>query len=737
MARKLYALVAGLLLLAGSARAASTIDALPLASFPFPDPSCQGANLWLAQNGLDVQATATQAGYIFQGALAPACPFTDELWWNTGASPGPALSVDTGAGWAVVGNIDPAGAWVPPVGGGTPVTIAGAGTTDLGAQLASSITISGSATISSFGSSAIVGTAHFLTFSGASVLTYNAASMILPGAANITTAAGDSMIAIYLGSGNWQIASYQAGGGYLLRVNNLSDVASASASRTNLGLGPIAILGIGAGLSSSGGNLLIPASGVTGAMLAGGAVVANLGFTPMNPANNLADLTNTATARFNLGLGPLSSLGIGAGLASSGGNLIIAPGGVVSSMLATSLNLTGVPTAPTASPGTSTTQIATTAFVTGAIAAPVVATLNSTNTASYTVANADDHSTIYFTGSTPNQTITVNALSTYTDPFFSVSACNQNTRRLTISSADAGTRLLYPNRCVTLQPNTSTGGLVYDRPFEPYVVTAGGTGFHIGPAGACNDANDGLVAGSAGAVCTPSIIVSEVYRDIVCTAGGSAIIVPDDGAYTNFNLAMGGVRPPGCSDQVPIVGSSSANVILNCLAGNPCFDIEDGAITTIVGVFFDCTGATGVFSRGTGAIVDLQLVVSGPCAGGSPISVSDGGHVNMLPDPIGGIGLVITGNSANVITVDGPGSLFSATAGLSVTSNPITVGIFLVALKTGVMNMGLVGGGGSVTGTRWATASNGVIQVGSGLCNSSFANLGSINGASNTGGQCN
>jgi hypothetical protein len=49
-----------------------------------------------------------------------------------------------------------------------------------------------------------------LRFSGALTLTYNATSLILPGAANITTAAGDTLEAVSLGSGNWVVTVYQS-----------------------------------------------------------------------------------------------------------------------------------------------------------------------------------------------------------------------------------------------------------------------------------------------------------------------------------------------------------------------------------------------------------------------------------------------------------------------------------------------------------------------------------------------
>lgn len=86
-------------------------------------------------------------------------------------------------------------------------TIASAGTTDLGSVASEGVEITGTTTITSFGTVA-AGTVRFGRFTGALTLTHNATSLILPGGANITTAAGDRFWAVSLGSGNWFVLDY-------------------------------------------------------------------------------------------------------------------------------------------------------------------------------------------------------------------------------------------------------------------------------------------------------------------------------------------------------------------------------------------------------------------------------------------------------------------------------------------------------------------------------------------------
>jgi len=86
--------------------------------------------------------------------------------------------------------------------------IASATTTDIGAATGRYVHITGTTTITGFGTKT-AGVVRILTFDGALLLTHNATSMILPGGASITTAAGDVAVMVSEGSGNWRCASYQ------------------------------------------------------------------------------------------------------------------------------------------------------------------------------------------------------------------------------------------------------------------------------------------------------------------------------------------------------------------------------------------------------------------------------------------------------------------------------------------------------------------------------------------------
>lgn len=92
--------------------------------------------------------------------------------------------------------------------------VASAATVDLGAIATGSyVHITGTTTITAFGTVAS-GISRTVVFDGALTLTHNSTSLILPGGANITTAAGDVAIFRSEGSGNWRCEFYQPASGY-------------------------------------------------------------------------------------------------------------------------------------------------------------------------------------------------------------------------------------------------------------------------------------------------------------------------------------------------------------------------------------------------------------------------------------------------------------------------------------------------------------------------------------------
>lgn len=104
---------------------------------------------------------------------------------------------------------------------GTEQDLASAATTDIGAQLTNFLRITGTTTITSFGTN--YKGPRFLRFSGAVTLT-NSSTLILPSGANITTAAGDCLIVVpkaTLGvSDGWVVVAYQSASGTITPSDN-------------------------------------------------------------------------------------------------------------------------------------------------------------------------------------------------------------------------------------------------------------------------------------------------------------------------------------------------------------------------------------------------------------------------------------------------------------------------------------------------------------------------------------
>lgn len=97
---------------------------------------------------------------------------------------------------------------------GATVTLASNATVAIGAAQSLNIAITGNSTITAF-DTVDEGVARWVSFSGALKLTHNASTLALPGAADITTAAGDTALFKSLGGGNWKCMTYQRASGYV------------------------------------------------------------------------------------------------------------------------------------------------------------------------------------------------------------------------------------------------------------------------------------------------------------------------------------------------------------------------------------------------------------------------------------------------------------------------------------------------------------------------------------------
>lgn len=150
---------------------------------------------------------------MYSGASAPSAdtPEEGQLWLDSGTSTAyKILRIYDGAQWLARAYLDDTNhIYLPPVGGGSLTVSSTAPNLGGATEPAAAVSISGTTTITSFGTNALNGQFFFVTFQGVLTLTYNATSFILPGKANITTAAGDMSIWQYLGSGNWQCLVYQ------------------------------------------------------------------------------------------------------------------------------------------------------------------------------------------------------------------------------------------------------------------------------------------------------------------------------------------------------------------------------------------------------------------------------------------------------------------------------------------------------------------------------------------------
>jgi hypothetical protein len=142
---------------------------------------------------------------------------------------------------------------------GSLTTLGAGGTVDLGTVSSHNVLISGTTTITSFGSSALTTYPIYrIKFDNALTLTHNATSLILQGNTNITTAANDTAMAQYLGSGNWQVSNYSKANGAAVAsavpTRQVVTTAQAGTYTTPANVRWIRIRLVGGGGGGGGGN---------------------------------------------------------------------------------------------------------------------------------------------------------------------------------------------------------------------------------------------------------------------------------------------------------------------------------------------------------------------------------------------------------------------------------------------------------------------------------------------------
>lgn len=108
----------------------------------------------------------------------------------------------------------------------TQTTLASATTTDIGGQNSPFVSVTGTTTITGFGTN--YNGPRFVVFAGILTLTHSA-TLVIPGAANITTAAGDACIVVPI-SGGWKIVSYDKYSGAPTSTAGLVQTGLATAS---------------------------------------------------------------------------------------------------------------------------------------------------------------------------------------------------------------------------------------------------------------------------------------------------------------------------------------------------------------------------------------------------------------------------------------------------------------------------------------------------------------------------
>lgn len=186
------------------------INSIGAGAVTWPDGTALAAGDLPANSAFEVVVQATTPVFHLQTAPKPSLAKTGGTLTGTVAMSGAAINEAKGS------------------------DIASATTTDIGAATGNYADVTGTTTITGLGT-VQAGTQRIVNFTGALTLTHNATSLILPGGANITTAAGDTAIFVSLGSGNWRCVAYQKASAAPVTLSPIINSLGADVALNNTG----------------------------------------------------------------------------------------------------------------------------------------------------------------------------------------------------------------------------------------------------------------------------------------------------------------------------------------------------------------------------------------------------------------------------------------------------------------------------------------------------------------------
>jgi hypothetical protein len=334
----------------------------------------------------------------------------------------------------------------------------------------------------------------------------------------------------------------------------------------------------------------------------------------------------------------------------------------------------------------------------------------SSKNASYTVADVDDHTTIFLTqnGTVHNQTITIPVLSSLTDNRYSVQICNRSSHRWNISSVDSGvlTGGLWPNQCNSLISN----GTILSYQFPPARFVNPNGIYYMGLSPNCDDTSDGLTNDTINRMCTGQTVVDMIQHYT-------------DGQFTNpkIKLAQGGTYSgqfsvvgygPCCADGIVIEGDTAipTNTLVQSTVGAPAFFARDYGIIFVQFLEITCTAASsGGINSSQFSTIDIKSVVFGSCTGNVMAEAQDGGHVDF------NTGVTIAGNGSLFCFALGAGSQCGMGNQVFTCSGAPGFTTFVESNHNAeiIGNGATFSGCGTVTGQRYFAGFNSTVGTGS------------------------